>query len=86
MKYFGTVRQKLGQKIVIPPPPIKTFSIPKIIATVKDSPTENFGTVRQKIFDRKSSNSPPLCGQMLIKLFVFRRNYASASRPSCLKI
>ena len=54
MKYFGTVRQKLRRKIVILPPLIKTFPIPEITATVKDSPTEIFGTVRQKIFDGKS--------------------------------
>ena len=44
------------------PPLIQTFSIPEIIATVKDSPTEIFGTVRQKIFDGKSWYSllPPL--------------------------
>ena len=59
MKYFGTVRQKLRRKIVIPPPSIQTFSIPEIIATVKDSPTEIFGTVRQKTFDGKSWYSPP---------------------------
>ena len=37
-----------------PPPPYPDFSIPEFIATVRDSPTEFFGTVRQKIFDRKS--------------------------------
>ena len=54
MKYFSTVRQKLRRKIVIPPPPllIQTFSISEIIATVKDSPTEIFGTVRQKFFGK----------------------------------
>ena len=58
MKYFGTVRQKLRRKIVILPPPlIQTFSIPEIIATVKDSPTEIFGTVRQKNLD---TPPPPL--------------------------
>ena len=41
------------------PPLIQTFSIPEIIATVKDSSTEYFGTVRQKIFDGKSWYSPP---------------------------
>ena len=35
-------------------PLIQTFAIPEINATVKDSPTEVFGTVRQKIFDGKS--------------------------------
>ena len=35
-----------------PPPLIQTFSIPEINATVKDSPTEIFGTVRQKNFRR----------------------------------
>ena len=34
-----------------PPPLIQTFSIPENIATVKNSPTEIFGTVRQKTFD-----------------------------------
>ena len=56
MKYFGTMRQKIRRKIVILPPPslIQNFSIPEIIATVKDSPTEISGTARQKIFDGKS--------------------------------
>ena len=55
-KYFGTVRQKLRRKIVILPPHhlIQSFSIPELNATVKDYPTEIFGTVRQKIFDGKS--------------------------------
>ena len=50
------------RKILILPPPslIQTFSIPEIIATVKDSSKEIFGTVRQKIFDGKSWYSPPL--------------------------
>ena len=51
------------RKILILPPPslIQTFSVPEINATVKDSPTEIFGTVRQKIFDGKSWYSlPPL--------------------------
>ena len=43
-----------GKSWYSPPPLIQTFSIPEIIATVKDSPTEFFGTVRQNIFDRKS--------------------------------
>ena len=42
------------------PPLIQTFSIPEVIATVKDSPTENFGTVRQKFFDGKFDTPPPL--------------------------
>ena len=42
-----------------PPPPFQTFSIPESIATVRDSPTESFGSVRQKTFDRKS-RYPPL--------------------------
>ena len=49
-----------GKSWYSPPPLIQTFSIPEIIATVKDSPTENFGTVRQNIFDGKSWYSPPL--------------------------
>ena len=47
------------REILIPPPLIQTFSIPEIIATVKDSTTEIFGTLRQKIFDGKSWYSPP---------------------------
>ena len=45
-----------------PPPLIQTFSIPEIIAAVKDFPTEVFGTVRQKNFEGKSwySSPPPL--------------------------
>ena len=38
---------------------IQTFSVPEITATVMDSPMEIFGTVRQKICDGKSWNSPP---------------------------
>ena len=41
-----------------PPSLIQTFSAPEINATVKDSPTEIFGTVRQKIFDGKFWYSP----------------------------
>ena len=41
-----------------PPPLIQTFSIPEIIATLKDSPTEIFGTER-KIFGRKILIHPP---------------------------
>ena len=61
MKFFGTVRQKIfyGKSWYSPPSLIQTFSIPEIIATVKDSPTEIFGTVGQKIFDGKSWYSPP---------------------------
>ena len=40
-----------------PHPLIQTFSIPEIIATVKDSPTEIFGTVRD--FRRKILILPP---------------------------
>ena len=70
MKYFGTVRQKLRRKLVILPPSlIQIFSVPKNIATVKDSPTEIFGTVRQKMFDRKCWNSPP---PLIHKLFRYR--------------
>ena len=45
------------RKILILPhlPLIQTFSVPEINETLKDSPpTENFGTVRQKMFDKKS--------------------------------
>ena len=56
--------KKILRKILIlappPPPLIKTFSIPEIIATVKDSPTEIFGTVSQKIFNWNSWCSPSL--------------------------
>ena len=38
-----------------PPPLIQTFSVPEISETLKGSPpTKIFGTVRQKISDRKS--------------------------------
>ena len=53
--------------ILFPPPPpllIQTFSIPETIATVNDSPTEIFGTVRQKFFDGKSWYSPPLFSKL----------------------
>ena len=44
---------------------IQTFSVPEINATVKDSPTQIFGTVRQKIFDGKSWYSPlPLSSKL----------------------
>ena len=45
--------------LVLLPSLIQTFSIPEIIATIKDYPTEIFSTVRQKIFDGKSWWSPP---------------------------
>ena len=35
------------------PPLVQTFSIPEINATIQDSPTKIFGTVRQKTFDVK---------------------------------
>ena len=51
-----------GKSWYSPPHPlslIQTFSVPEISETLKGSPTKLFGTVRQKIFDRKSWNSPP---------------------------
>ena len=61
------------------PPFIQTFSIPEIIATVKDYPTESFGTVRQKIFDGKSWYPlPPL---WCIKLFATRNFLMHRSVP-----
>ena len=54
-----------------PLPLIQTFSIPEIIATVKDSPTEIFGTVRQEFFDGKSWYSPP--PPLIHKLFRYRK-------------
>ena len=54
------------RKILILPPPMQTFPIPEINATVKDSPTEISVSVRQKIFDGKSWYSPLLC-----KLFLY---------------
>ena len=44
---------------MIPPPLIQTFSIPEINATVKDSPTEIFGT-EKKISTEKLDTPPPL--------------------------
>ena len=55
-----------GKSWYPPPPLIKTFSIPEIIATVNYSPTQIFGTVRQKIIHGKSWYSPP---PLLSKLF-----------------
>ena len=49
-----------------PPPLMQTFSIPEIFATVKDSPTKFFGTVRQKKFRRKVLILPP---PLIHKLF-----------------
>ena len=48
----------LTENLDTPPPLIQTFRYQKINATVKDSPTEIFGTVRQKNFDGKSWHSP----------------------------
>ena len=59
MKFFGTVRQKIFDGKSWYPPLIQTFSIPEIIATVKDSPLRKFSALWEKIFDRKSWNSPP---------------------------
>ena len=42
------------RKILMPPLLIQTFSIPEIIATLKDCPTKIFGTLRQKVFDGRS--------------------------------
>ena len=51
------------------PPLIQIFSVPEINATIKDSPTGIFGTVRQKNFDGKSwYYSPP----PLIQIFSVR--------------
>ena len=58
---FRSCETKSSDKTVMPPL-IQTFSLPEINATVKDSPTVIFGTVRQKrqkIFDGKSWYSPP---------------------------
>ena len=54
------MRQKNSDGEAWYPPLIQTFSIPEINATVKDSPTEIFGTVGQKKFDGKSWHPPPL--------------------------
>ena len=43
----------------LPPLSTQTFSVTEINATVMDSRTENFRTVRRKIFDRKSGNPHP---------------------------
>ena len=52
-------------------PPYPNFFDTRSIATVKDSPTQIFGTVRQKIFDGKSwHSSPPL----LFKLFRYPKS------------
>ena len=40
--------------LILPPSLIQTFSVPENSDTQKGSPTKIFGTVRQKIFDRKS--------------------------------
>ena len=62
---YGNLRhcetKNFDENLDTPPPPlIQTFSIPEIIATVKDSPTEIVGTVRQKNFDENlDTPSPP---------------------------
>ena len=64
---------------------IQTFSIPEINETLKDPPpppTEIFGTVRQKIFDRKSWNSPP---PLIHKLFRYRKFSETAQKGSPTK-
>ena len=55
------MRQKLfdGISWYSPPPLIQTFSVPEVTATVKDSPTEIFGTLRQKKCRRKIWYPPP---------------------------
>ena len=57
MKYFNTVRQKPTENRDSPPL-IQTFSIPEIIATVKDSSTKISGT-ETKNFRRKILIHPP---------------------------
>ena len=60
--------------LMVPPAPlIQTFSTSEIFATIKDSPTEIFGTVRQKNFHGKSCYSPP---PLLSKIFD-TRNYCN---------
>ena len=56
------MRQKIfdGKSWYTPPSFLQIFSGPEVSETLKDSPTNFFGTVRQKIFDRKSWNPPPL--------------------------
>ena len=51
---------------MIPPPLIQTFSIPEIIATVKDSPTKIFGTETKNFSTENLDTPPPL---LLSKFF-----------------
>ena len=70
--------------LILPNPPflIQTFSVPEINATVKISPTEISGTVRQKIFDGKSWYSPP---PVIHKLFRYRNFWSTAEKGSPAK-
>ena len=56
------MRQKNFRRniLISPPPLIQTFSVPETNATVKYSPTEIFGTVRQKISTENLDAPPPL--------------------------
>ena len=68
-KIFGTVRQKIFDgKSWYSPPLLQTFSVPEINATMKDSPTEIFGT-ETKNFRRKILIPPPL----VHKLFHYQK-------------
>ena len=60
-KIFRQWDKKFSTENLDTPPPsfLQIFSGPEVSETLKDSPTNFFGTVRQKIFDRKSWNSPP---------------------------
>ena len=49
-----------GKSWYYPPLLIQLFSVPESNATVKDSPTEISGTVRQKIFEKSWYSPPPL--------------------------
>ena len=53
-KFSALLDKKFDGKSLYSSLPIQIFSLPEIYATVKDSPTKYFGTVRQIIFDRKS--------------------------------
>ena len=68
MKYFGTVRQKLWRKIVIPPPllAMKYFSQPKNFWNTEWFPGEVFLVLWDKINFRQNREASPL---LWLKLF-----------------
>ena len=72
MKYFGTERQKLRRKIVIPPPllSIKYFSLPEIFWNTEWFPGEVFSVLwDEKIFDKNVKPPPSFAWKFSIPEF-----------------